>query len=82
MTQTELGVNQIAERVHGRLQRYLEAQYHVRDTEVIEERRLLLGEAGCISQRPFVEVTPSYAAGGGFGSLAIPEVILQTSRRA
>ena len=75
MIQTELGVNQIAERVHGRLQRYLEAQYHVRDTEVIEERRLLLKEAGCISQRPFVEVTPSYASGGGFGSLAIPEVI-------
>ena len=71
----ELGVTQVAERIHGRLQRYLEAQYHIRDTTVIEERRLLLSEPGGIAQRPFIEVTPSYAVGGAFSQLDIPDVI-------
>jgi ATP-dependent helicase YprA (DUF1998 family) len=71
----ELGVTQVAERIHGRLQRYLEAQYHIRDTGIIEERRLLLGEPGSIAQRPFIEVTPSYAVAGTFSQLNIPVVI-------
>ena len=52
MNFTDIGVNQVAERIHGRLQRYLEAQYHIRDSGFIEERRLLLLEPGSISQRP------------------------------
>ena len=70
-----MGVTQVAERIHGRLQRYLEAQYHIRDTTIIEERRLLLSEPGGIAQRPFLEVTPSYAAGGSFSELNIPGAI-------
>ena len=72
---TELGVTQVAERIHGRLQRYLEAQYHIRDTGIIEERRLLLREPGGIAQRPFIEVTPSYAVAGAFSELDIPGVV-------
>jgi ATP-dependent helicase YprA (DUF1998 family) len=71
----ELGVTQVAERIHGRLQRYLEAQYHIRDTALIEERRILLQEPGGISQRPFIEITPSYATAGKFSELKIPDVI-------
>jgi ATP-dependent helicase YprA (DUF1998 family) len=71
----ELGVNQVAARIHARLQRYLEAQYHIRDTGIIEERRALLLEPGAISQRPFVEVTPSYAVSGCFDGLAVPPLI-------
>ena len=51
-SQIEFGVNEVARRVHLRLRRYLEAQYHIRDTELIEERRLALEEPGAISQRP------------------------------
>ena len=71
----EIGIKQVAERIHGRLQRYLEAQYHIRDSAFIEERRMLLFEPGSISQRPFVEVTPSYAVCDGFTGLKIPDPV-------
>ena len=72
---TDIGIKQVAERIHSRLQRYLEAQYHIKDRALIEERHLLLLEAGAIAQRPFVEVTPSYAVETGFSTLKIPQPI-------
>jgi ATP-dependent helicase YprA (DUF1998 family) len=74
MTQ-EFGVNEIAQKIHLRLQRYLEAQYHIKNTSIIEERKSLLEEPGSISQRPYIEVTPSYATGTAFSELQIPNVI-------
>ena len=74
-TTTELGVNKVAERIHGRLRAYLEAQYHIRDTDLIGERLNLLDEAGGIWQRPFIEVTPSYAPVPNFSGLNTPKVI-------
>ena len=71
----EIGIKQVAERIHSRLQRYLEAQYHIRDSAFIEERRMLLFEPGSISQRPFVEVTPSYAVCEGFADLKLPDPV-------
>ncbi|MCI0392414.1 MAG: DEAD/DEAH box helicase [Acidobacteria bacterium] len=71
----EFGVRQVADRIHKRLQRYLEAQYHIRDNDIIEERRQLLIEPGAISQRPFVEITPSYATARGFDILRIPDPV-------
>ncbi|HYG67422.1 MAG TPA: DEAD/DEAH box helicase, partial [Anaeromyxobacteraceae bacterium] len=71
----EFGVRQVFERIQARLQRYLEAQYHIRDADLIEERRRLLLEPKGIAQLPFVEVTPSYATVGGFRGLAIPAPI-------
>lgn len=73
----ELGVNQVAERIHGRLRRYLEAQYHIRDTHLIAERRGLLAEPGAIAQVPFVEATPSYAVSEGYTSLKLPAAVRQ-----
>jgi ATP-dependent helicase YprA (DUF1998 family) len=75
MTAHELGINQVAQQIHLRLRRYLEAQYHVRDTAIINERLELLNEPGGISQRPFVEVTPSYAVLEGFGGLRVPRTV-------
>ena len=72
---TDIGIKQVAERIHNRLQRYLEAQYHIKDPALIGERHLLLLEAGAIAQRPFVEVTPSYAVERGFSTLKIPQPI-------
>lgn len=74
MTQ-DFGVNEIAQRIHKRLQRYIEAQYHIKDTSIIEERKCLLEEPGTISQLTYIEVTPSYAAGTEFSNLQIPPVI-------
>lgn len=76
MNTQELGVNQVAQRIHLRLRRYLEAQYHIRDAGLIEERRLLLEEPGGISQRPFVEVTPSYAVLDGFSGVATAPLVM------
>lgn len=73
--QAELGVNEVAKRIHLRLRRYLEAQYHIRNSALIEERRLFLEEPGGIYQRPFVEVTPSYALEKGFSGLEAPRVV-------
>jgi ATP-dependent helicase YprA (DUF1998 family) len=73
--QVELGVNEIAQRIHLRLRRYLEAQYHIRNSALIEEREMLLKEPGGISQRPFIEVTPSYAIAGSFSGLKAPALV-------
>ena len=71
----ELGVNEVAKRIHLRLRRYLEAQYHIRNSALIEERRMLLEEPGGIAQRPFIEVTPSYALAGSFSGLKAPKAV-------
>jgi len=47
----DLGIKQVAEKIHSRLQRYLEAQYHIKDPALIGERHLLLLEPGAIAQR-------------------------------
>lgn len=75
--QIELGVNEIAKRIHLRLRRYLEAQYHIRNSALIEERRMLLEEPGGISQRPFIEVTPSYAVAESFSALNSPKPVTE-----
>ena len=74
-TSSELGVIEVAQRIHLRLQRYLEAQYHIRDSALIDERRCILEEPGGISQRPFVEVTPSYSVLPDFSNLKLPSTI-------
>jgi ATP-dependent helicase YprA (DUF1998 family) len=73
--QVELGVNEVAQRIHLRLLRYLEAQYHIRNSALIEERQSLLDEPGGISQRPFIEVTPSYAVAESFSNLKVPKSV-------
>ena len=54
------GAKEVADQLHQGLGRYLEAQYHIRDTGLIEERHMLLQESGVISQHPYIETTPSY----------------------
>ena len=73
----ELGVMQSANRIHSRLLRYLEAQYHIRETGLIDERRRLLEEPGGIAQRPYIEVTHSYSiAQSKYASLeGVPSVV-------
>jgi ATP-dependent helicase YprA (DUF1998 family) len=62
------------------LQGYLEAQYHIRDESLIEERRRLFEEVGEIFQRPYVEATPVYQTGKGFGALEIPSIAREMLR--
>src|SRR5580700_5264365 len=76
--QSEFGVSQVAAQMQQRLQRYLEAQYHIRDTGLIEERRALLSEAGTIAQHPFIETTPSYRLAGEYSNLNLPSPVGET----
>src|ERR1039458_4180273 len=51
---------------------YLEAQYHIWDESLLQERRLLLDAPGVTSQLPFLEATPSYRYANGYDHLNIP----------
>jgi ATP-dependent helicase YprA (DUF1998 family) len=76
--QSEYGVAQVAEQLQQRLQRYLEAQYHIRNTGLIEERRALLSETGAIAQHPFLETTPTYRIGDQYAKLGLPTPVGET----
>lgn len=54
------------------LHSYLEAQYHVWDEGLIEQRRQLLEAEGVTFQEPRIEATPTYASGEHYSKLAIP----------
>lgn len=55
------------------LKSYIEATYHIRNAELIAERRALLNLRPTIAQTPYIEATPSYASGHVYGQLEIPE---------
>lgn len=74
----EYGVKQVADQLRDRLRRYLEAQYHIRDTGLIEERRALLQEKGTIGQEPYLETTPMYQSGEPYSELGLPYPIGET----
>jgi len=52
---------------------YLEAQYHIWDEDLIEERRRLLYSQGITFQEPRLEATPFYATGKAYIDLSIPQ---------
>ena len=56
------------------LQSYLEAQYHIKNESLIEERRRLFEQPGIIHQLPFVEATPVYEPGTAYKGLSIPSI--------
>lgn len=60
VTQLEYGAKEVADGLHESLRSYIEAQYPIRDTNVIKERNALLNEAGIIGQKPYIETTPTY----------------------
>lgn len=54
------------------LHRYLEAQYHIWNEGLIEERNRLLETEGVTFQEPRIEATPFYASGKPYAQLRIP----------
>lgn len=73
MPRHDFGVQGSASELHNRLQSYLEAQYHIRDVGLIQERAALLAEAGSISQEPQLETTPTYKLDEPYSKLGLPE---------
>src|SRR5882724_1667130 len=73
----DYSIQNILESLKKTLQSYLEAQYHIKDTSLIEERRLLLESPGTIYQLPYIESTPIYQSEKGYEKLHIPEAAKQ-----
>ncbi|KAF0246874.1 MAG: hypothetical protein FD180_233 [Planctomycetota bacterium] len=72
--QSQYGVFEIVKALRGTFQSYLEAQYHIKHTRLIQERRQLLESPGGVFQLPFIEATPTYAAAASYERLKIPAV--------
>jgi hypothetical protein len=68
----EFGVKQVAERLSDTLRAYIEAQYHISNTDIIRERSELLKQPGSIGQIPYIEATPSYQQGAHYSALNLP----------
>ncbi len=68
----DFGIVAVSSRLRETLRQYIEAQYHIRNEQLIEERRALLDSPGTIFQEPYVEATPSYTFGKDIEQLEIP----------
>lgn len=67
------GVNNVADALEDKLRTYIEAQYHIRNESLIDERNALLRQRGAIANEPFIEATPSYKLGDQIQDIDIPE---------
>ncbi|PRY04686.1 DEAD/DEAH box helicase [Paraburkholderia sp. BL25I1N1] len=68
------GVHQTVSGLHSELKRYIEAQYHIKDSALVAERSMLLDQASVIAQKAYVESTAVYAQGPAYEQLGIPPV--------
>jgi ATP-dependent helicase YprA (DUF1998 family) len=75
MSNLELGIHQVATHIHEKLQQYIESMYLIKDQSVVAERKLMLETTNTISQKPYVEVTPTYKVYSDFKHLAIDPMI-------
>ena len=69
------GVRETVDVLENTLISYIEAQYHIRNEALIEERSKLLREPQQVWQRPYIEATPSYKVRQGYSDLQIPDLI-------
>ncbi|MGK4329428.1 DEAD/DEAH box helicase [Lonsdalea quercina] len=67
------GIHETAKSLADNLRQYIEAQYHIRDEGLIDERRALLQQAETIAQIPYIEATPVYEPGIPYSELPIPK---------
>lgn len=70
----DYGAATVVKALRETLQAYLEAQYHIRNESLIEERKRLFEQPGVIHQLPYVEATPVYEPGTVYAGLDIPDV--------
>lgn len=68
----QFGVHQTVERLHSELKDYIEAQYHIRDESLINEREKLLEIKGVIAQKAYLECTPVYKLDNTFKNIPLP----------
>ncbi|MBX5451751.1 MAG: DEAD/DEAH box helicase [Thermogemmatispora sp.] len=76
-SQQHYDLSTIARELQQQLIRYIEAQYPIRHSDVVEERRRLLEEPKVIAREPYIESTPGYPGGRSYADLDLPPVIVQ-----
>jgi len=72
-----LTIGETIQQLHRALRDYIEATYHIGHPILVAQRRRLLEEPGVIHQRAYLESTPRYKAGLGFGELGLDEAALE-----
>ncbi len=75
-------VQQTINQLHGSLQDYIEATYHISAPSLIAQRKDLLGRPGVIHQLPYLESTPRYQNGQTFAAMeGLPAAALKVLSR-
>ncbi len=70
-------IQETIKRLHGSLQDYIEATYHISAPSLIAQRKALLARDGVIFRIPYLESTPKYVAGDSFATMdGLPEAAL------
>lgn len=67
------GVHETVKSLAKSLRQYIEAQYHIRDESLIQERHALLKQVGTIAQVPYIESTLVYKQIDSYEELPIPK---------
>src|SRR5262245_40608608 len=70
-------IRELTRRLPTTLIQYLEAQYHIWDEDLVNERRRLLEQVGTVFQQAFIEATPSYTPGDSYEALNLPTEVSQ-----
>jgi len=75
-------IQQTIRELHGSLQDYIEATYHVSAPSLIAQRQELLKRPGVIHQVPYLESTPRYESGEPFAAMrGLPAAALEVYSR-
>lgn len=67
-----IGVHETVRSLAESLRQYIEAQYHIRDEDLIRERHALLRQDTTIAQVPYIEATLVYKQVDSYDGLLIP----------
>ena len=72
-----LTIGETIQQLHGALQDYIEAAYHVSHPTLVAQRQEILRTTGVIHQRPYLESTPRYKTGKAFKDLGLDSAALE-----
>ena len=76
MPDTPPTIGETIKQLHGALQDYIEAAYHVSNPGLVAQRRRILQVPGIIHQRPYLESTPRYKSKHAFSELGLDPAVL------
>ena len=77
MPDTPPTIGETIKQLHGALQDYIEAAYHVSNPGLVAQRRRILQCPGIIHQRPYLESTPRYKSKHAFSELGLDPTVLE-----